>query len=213
MQEEEDPDQQPKLGAAAERFGMYHKKGKGGYWDIPEEAEDTEVLEEALRPQKGKQAYLAVLNNDTHVSVIHSLCRLEIELSPKNPVKGKIAAFAGEVRPGGNTPNMVVFDEESEIFASDLYPKVRFGLVAQYHAKGGQQYLPKADNMSDNPEDADNVRQLRRIMPIPTHWVPIFMDGPSMDAAIGRLSVLVKQAKVYIKATKVVSLITLLSAQ
>ena len=61
--------------------------------------------------------------------------------------------------------------------------------------KGGQQYLPKADDISDNPEDADNVRQLRRIMPIPTHWVPIFMDGPSMDVAIGRLTILVKQAK------------------
>jgi hypothetical protein len=90
---------------------------------------------------------------------------------------------------------MVVFDEESEIFASDLYPRVRFGLVAQYHAKGGQQYLPKADDMSDDPEDADDVRQLWQIMPIPTHWVPIFMDGPSMDVAIGRLTVLVKQAK------------------
>ena len=51
-----EPDQQPKLGAAAERFGGYHKKGTGGYWDIPDEAEDKEVLEEALRPQKGKQA-------------------------------------------------------------------------------------------------------------------------------------------------------------
>jgi hypothetical protein len=42
MQEEghyaKKPDQQPKLGVAAERFGMYHKKGKGGYWDIPKEA-------------------------------------------------------------------------------------------------------------------------------------------------------------------------------
>ena len=106
---------------------------------------------------------------------------MKTELRPKNPVKGKIAAFAGKVRPGGNTPNLVVFDEESEIFASDLYPKVRFGLVTQYHAKG-QQYLPKADDMSDEPDDADDVRKLRGIMPIPTHWVPIFMDGPSADS-------------------------------
>jgi hypothetical protein len=32
-------------------------------------------------------------------------------------------------------------------------------------------------------------------MPIPTHWVPIFMDGPSADVAIGRLTVLIQQAK------------------
>ena len=189
-----EPDQHPKVGAAAERFGTYHKKGTGWYWDIPEEAEDEEVLEEALRPHRGKQAYLAMLNNDNHVSVIHSLCRLKTELRPKNPVKGKIAAFVGEVRPGGNTPNLVVFDEESEIFASNLYPKVRFSLVTQYHAEG-QKYLPKADNMSDDPNDADDVRQLRRIMPIPTHWVPIFMDGPSADVAIGRLTALVQQAE------------------
>jgi len=164
------PDQRkeahPKPGAAAKRFEAYHKKGAGGYWDIPDETEDMEVLEEALRPQQGKQAYLAMLNNDNHVSVIHSLCRLTTELRPSNPVKGKIAAFVGEVRPGASTPNMVVFAEESKIFASDLYPKVRFGSVTQYHA-GAQQYLPKAAEVSDDPEDVDDTRQIRRIMPIP----------------------------------------------
>ena len=119
-----------------------------------------------------------MLNNDNHVSVIHSLCRLKTELRPKNPVKGKIAAFVGEVRPGGNTPNLVVFDEESEIFASDLYPKVRFSLVTQYHARG-KQYLPRAYDMSDDPDNADDVRQLRRIMPIPTHWVPSSWTAPA----------------------------------
>jgi hypothetical protein len=49
--------------------------------------------------------------------------------------------------------------------------------------------------MSDDPKNADDVRQLRRIMPIPTHWVPIFMDGPSADVAIGRLTALVQQAE------------------
>jgi hypothetical protein len=47
-----EPNQHPNLGAAAKRFGMYHKKGAGRYWDIPEEAKDKGVLEEALRPQK-----------------------------------------------------------------------------------------------------------------------------------------------------------------
>jgi hypothetical protein len=118
-----EPDQHPKLGAAAECFGMYHKKGTGRYWDIPEEDEDKEVLEEALCPPGGKQAYLAMLNEDNHVSVIHSFCRLKTELRPKNPVKGKIAAFVNEVRPGGNTPNLVVFDEESEIFPPTCTPR------------------------------------------------------------------------------------------
>ena len=131
-----------------------------------------------------------MLNNDSHVSVIHSLCRLTPELRPSNPVKGKIVAFVGKVRPGASTPNMVVFAEEAEIFASDLYPKVRFGSVTRYHA-GAQQYLPKAAEMSDDPEDVDVTRQIRRIMPIPTQWVPVFMDGPSVEDAIGRLNVLV----------------------
>ena len=79
-----------------------------------------QVLQEALRTQQGKEAYLAILNNNNQVSVIHSLCRLKEELRPSNPVKGKIAAFVGEVRPGAATPNVVVFAKEAEIITSDL---------------------------------------------------------------------------------------------
>jgi N-acetylglucosamine-6-phosphate deacetylase len=179
---------------AAERFGMYHKKGTGRYWDIPEEAKDKEVLEEALRPPGGKQAYLAMLNKDTHVSVIHSLCRLKTELRPKNPVKGKVAAFVNEVRPGGNTPNLVVFDKEAKIFASDLYPKVRFGKVAQYRAQQDLTRCPglhiegpfinKEKAGAQNPEfvrlpDWQELRALHAIAP-----AAIVSLAPEMPGAV-----------------------------
>ena len=71
------------------------------------------MLKAALQPQRQEEAYLTVLNADNHVLVIHSLVRLGSELWPSNPVKGKLAAFVGEVRPGSATPNLVVFEEES----------------------------------------------------------------------------------------------------
>ena len=45
--------------------------------------------------------------------------------------------------------------------------------------------------MSNDPEDMDDTRQIMQIMPTPTQWVPVFMDSPSVEDAIGRLNVLV----------------------
>jgi hypothetical protein len=96
----------------------------------------------------------------------------------------------GEVGPGASTPNVVVFEEESEIFAPDLFPVIRFGAVVEYHAEQ-QKYLPEvADMTDDNPGDKE-VQQIRQVVPIPTKWVPLFMDNPSLGVAIKRMSVLV----------------------
>ena len=66
---------------------------------------------------------------------------------------------------------------------------VRFGSVAQYHT-GQQEYLLEAAKMSDDPEDRE-AWQIRQIMPIPTKWVPIFMDNPSFEVSIPLVNYLV----------------------
>ena len=91
------------------------------------------MLYGALHLQRQVEAYLTVLNKDSHVLVVHSLVQLESELRPSNPVKGKVAAFVGEVRPGSATPNLVVFEGEAELFAQSVFPRLKFQSVVDYH--------------------------------------------------------------------------------
>ena len=73
----------------------------------------------------------------------------------------------GKVQPGLSTPNLVVFDEESALFASNHYPQVRFAEVTQYY-KERQDCLPEAAEMRGDDPDNKEVHKIRRIMPIPT---------------------------------------------
>ena len=88
---------QSKAPTATARFEKYEEEQPGNYWRIPNKARQKDVLEGALQPQRQEEAYLTVLNEDSHVLVVHSLVRLESELRPSNPVKGKVAAFVEEV--------------------------------------------------------------------------------------------------------------------
>ena len=119
------------------------------------------------------EAYLTVLNKDSHVSVVHSLVRLESELWPSNPVKGKVAAFVGEVRPGSATPNLVVFEGEAEMFSPAVFPRVKFESVVDYH-EVQEKFLPVVAVMIDeDPSDNEETEeQVRHLVPIPTKWVP-----------------------------------------
>jgi len=123
----------PEPSTAAARFERYKEEQPGNYWRIPDETRPKDVLKGAFQPQRQGEAYLTVLNKDNHVLVVHSLVRLESELQPSNPVKGKVAAFVGEVRPGPTTPNLVVFDKESDIFALAVFPMISVNSVVEYY--------------------------------------------------------------------------------
>ena len=61
----------PKPGTAAAHFRAYERDWPGNYWDIAKEIGGNEVLKLALLPNWKEEAYLAVLNGNNHVSVIH----------------------------------------------------------------------------------------------------------------------------------------------
>ena len=85
--------------------------------------------------------------------VLHSLVRLGSELWSSNPVKGKIAAFVGEVQPGLATPNLVVFDEELEVFALAVFPMIKVKSVVEYY-KEPREYLPGVAKMiNEDPKE------------------------------------------------------------
>ena len=117
--------------------------------------------------------------------VVHSLEQLELELRPSNPVKGKVAAFLGEVRPGSATLNLVVFEGEAEMFSPSVFPRVKFKAVVDYH-KVQEKFLPGVAAMMDEDpsNNGDTKIQVRRLVPISTKWVPLFIDNPSIATAI-----------------------------
>jgi hypothetical protein len=142
------------------------------------------VLRKALRPYRRAEAYLAVLNDDDHVSVIHSLTRLTQELRPTRPVLGKIAGFVGDTRPGSRTPSLVVLDDETALFDKARYPLVQFSEVTAYYMQQREEYFPVAAAMTrGHPQE----RVLRRAIPIPADLVCLFLDSPTFPRVIERL--------------------------
>ena len=123
----------PEPSTATASFKRYKEEQPGNYCCIANEARQKDVLKVALQPQQEEEAYLTVLNEDNHVSVVHSLVRIESELWPPYPVKGKVAAFVGEVRLGSATPNLVVFEGEAEMFSPAVFPRIKFASVVDYH--------------------------------------------------------------------------------
>jgi hypothetical protein len=81
-----------------------HGKIYKGYWATDQRTGNYEMLQQALQPSHQTEAYLTVLNNDIHVSVVHSIIRAETELRPSNPILGQIVEFIGFTRLGGDTP-------------------------------------------------------------------------------------------------------------
>ena len=58
-----------------------------------------------------------------------------------------------------------------------------------------EEFLPGvAAMMDEDPSDnGDTEVQVRNLVPIPTKWVPLFIDNPSIPTAIAQLSSLVDE--------------------
>ena len=146
---EDAPNNQPELqDTPSDQFKQQYDKGPEHYWVLEREEPGEAVLEKALHHSRKAKAYLAIMNDDTHLSVIHSLIQLEQELRPLRPVLGKIAGFVGDNRPSSCTPsNVVVFDDKSTLFTGNSYPMVRFAEVTE-HYRQQNEYLPVASKMT-----------------------------------------------------------------
>ncbi len=72
------------------------------------------ALESALDPDASKtRAYIAVLaENDRGFTLLYNLQRADRELRPGNPIKSRVVAFGGEVRPDDDTPDVFVLEED-----------------------------------------------------------------------------------------------------
>ena len=146
-----------------------------------------------LPADAGDVAYLTVLNGDEHVTVLRHLIRMNNELRPSNPIRGRIVAFAGGARKGEATPRLVVLDDEDARFQPRAFPAVNANLVAQYHRSGRHlEYGPPQISEMTGGDGAK--RTFRQLVPIPTEWADQFMDSPKFEEVCGRLETLTSQS-------------------
>jgi hypothetical protein len=175
-------------GSAAMRFAAKKPQGMDTFWALAGEDTWEEATEVALEPKFSEGAvYLAILGDRHTVSVLHSLCRLKTPLRAKNPVIGKVAAFVGEVRPKDFTPNMVYFDEDTDLATRKTHV-VKFDTVFNYINR--HKRSPKADEMVD--EGDVHMREVSPLMPVPSEWALFFLDNPSILTAMERVKALMK---------------------
>jgi hypothetical protein len=53
---------------------------------------------------------LVVMKGDRFFTLIHHLTIMDVELRPRDPIKGKLVAFEADMREDNNPPWLVVFD-------------------------------------------------------------------------------------------------------
>jgi hypothetical protein len=179
-------------GSAAMRFTAKRPQGMDTFWALAGENTWEEALEVALEPEfSADSIYLAVLGNSDKVSVLHSLCRLLTPLRTKDPLTGKVAAFVGETRPKGSTPNVVYFDDDTDL-ASRKLPVVSFDRALNHIKRHGTS--PNADELVDE----DDVRQMEvsPLIPIPSEWAPFFLDSPTITTTMERVKALMMTLQV-----------------
>ena len=179
-------------GSAAMRFAAKKPQGMDTFWTLAGEDTWEEALEVALEPGFSDDSiYLAILGGSDKVSVLHSLCRLTTPLRLKNPVTGKVAAFIGETRQKDATPNMVYFDEDTEL-ASKKLPVVSFDKVVNHLQR--HRTSPHADELVD--EDDVHLKEVSPLIPVPSEWAPFFVDNPTVLTAMERVKALMMTLQV-----------------
>ena len=173
-------------GSAAMRFASKKPQGMDTFWTLAGEDTWEEALEVSLEPKFSKDAiYLAILGDGDKISVLHSLCRVTTPLRLKGPVTGKIAAFIGETRHKRSTPNMVYFDDDTEL-ASKRLPVVKFDKVVKHIKRLGES--PTADKLVDR--DDGHVKEVSPLIPVPSEWAHFFLDSPTILTAMMRVKAL-----------------------
>ncbi len=161
---------------------------------LPSQTE--EIRESTSHQATGATLYLAVLNNDQHVSILRFITRLQTELRPSKAVKGKLVAFVGENQDGDTTPSLWVLDDEEAATETVLFPMVDRGLVTEYYSGGMYDCDGPPDIRDMVPGRQSGLeRRLGRILQIPQEWEDQFSDSPRFEEAIRRLDKLVQDAE------------------
>jgi hypothetical protein len=118
---------------------------------------------------------------------------MDVELRPKDPIKGKLVAFEAKMRDDGAPPRLVVFGGPAKDLFRLLHPQLGSQCTADAaYARGGpsdKQFLG-VRAPSDSPADRPAVTTC--LIPIPMAWVAYFLDKPDFGVAVRQLDTLVE---------------------
>lgn len=163
-------------------------------------ATTKQLLGEGSRAQKltaalaaaRERAYLVVMKGDRFVTLIHHLTIMDVELRPRDPIKGKLVAFEADMREDNNPPRLVVFDGPPEDLFGVLRPNLGSRRMADttyaQAGPGDKRFLGVRDI---NDTSVDRPVATTRLIPIPMAWGAFFLDNPDFGVAVRRLDRLV----------------------
>jgi hypothetical protein len=125
-------------------------------------------------------------------TLIHHLAIMDVELRPRDPIKGCLIAFEADMREDGAPPRLVVFDGP----ATDLFQLLRPQLGSQHAAdaayiRGGGQDKQFLGVRAPSDPPADWPALTTCLIPIPMAWAAYFLDKPDFGVAVRRLDTLV----------------------
>jgi hypothetical protein len=147
-------------------------------------------LEAAINEDAPERAYLAVMNGDKHLSVLHHLHRWRAHNGGHSRLDGYIVAFEGEVRDAHGVPLLWKFDEEE---AGLLHPGP-LPASALNHASLFYREGDKDDRFHTRQTPPplggreETIQTFGRLIPIPVGWASMFLDRPSFGVAFRRVS-------------------------
>jgi hypothetical protein len=120
---------------AMDRFKRYGHDNPVYRWIIDEQEAEEKVLTEALNTQQIEEAYIVVLNDNNHFSVVHTLTQLDTSLRLSNTVMGKIAGFVRNTQTGDTTLNLVVYGKEDTMFSQHSYPRIKWKEIMKHYSQ------------------------------------------------------------------------------
>jgi hypothetical protein len=133
------------------------------------------------------------MGGNKYFTLIHHLTIMDVELLPRDPIKGQIVAFEAEMREDGAPPWLVVFGEPAKDLFRLLRPQSGFQRTANAaYAQGGPRDKRFLGVRAPSDPPADWPAVTTHLIPIPMAWAAYFLDKPDFGVAVRQLDTLVE---------------------
>jgi hypothetical protein len=145
--------------------------------------------EAAINEDAPERAYLAVMNGNKHLSVLHHLHWWRAHDGGRSCLDGYIVAFEGEVRDANGIPLLWRFDEE-EAGLPHPGPLPAFALnhASLFYREGDKDdRFHNRRTPSPPGGQEETIKTFGRLIPIPVGWATMFLDRPSFGVTFCRV--------------------------
>jgi hypothetical protein len=145
--------------------------------------------EAAINKDAPERAYLAVMNGDKHLTVLHHLHRWRAHDGGCSRLDGYIVAFEGEVRDAHGVPLLWRFDEEEAgLLHPGPLPASALNHASLFYREGDKddRFHTRWTPLPPGGQE-ETIKTFGRLIPIPVGWASMFLDCPSFGVAFRRV--------------------------